>query len=142
MAVGERRAKELITPPPTLAGLQELSAPALLAMLFAGAIALLDGLAGQDLVLIGLLAIPPIIAAMSASLPETAVVAVFCVVLGALSIVWDQGIDSGQRLIGLTTTLAGGVAGIWVATLRANLNREQAASELLADAGRLMEDAL
>jgi serine phosphatase RsbU (regulator of sigma subunit) len=142
MPVRDRSAQELITPPPTLAGLQELSAPAVFAMLFGSAIAVLDGIAGQDLVLIGLLAIPPIIAAMSASQPETAVVAVFCLALALFSILWNGGIDDGQRLIGLTTTLAGGVAGLWVASLRANLNREQAASELLADAGVLMEDAL
>jgi serine phosphatase RsbU (regulator of sigma subunit) len=136
------RDRELVTPPPTLATLQDISGAAVVAMLCAGAIVLLDGLAGQDLVLIGLLAIPPIIAAMSASPPETAVVAAFCVALALLSILWNEGIDEGQRLIGLTITLAGSLAGLWVANLRANLNREQAASELLAEAGVLMEDAL
>ena len=93
----------MVTPPPTLAGLQELSGPALIAMLLASAIAVLDGLASNQLVIIGLLAIPPVIAAMSASLPETAVVAAFCLVLGLLSIVWGQGLDGGQRLVALTT---------------------------------------
>ena len=132
----------MVTPPPTLAGLQELSGPALIAMLLASAIAVLDGLASNQLVIIGLLAIPPVIAAMSASLPETAVVAAFCLVLGLLSIVWGQGLDGGQRLVALTTVSAGAFVGLWVATLRLTLNREQAASELLADAGALMEDAL
>jgi serine phosphatase RsbU (regulator of sigma subunit) len=111
-------------------------------MVMASAIAVLDGLASNELVIIGLLAIPPVIAAMSASLPETAVVVAFCLVLALLSILWNQGIDGGQRLVGLTTDFAGALAGLWVATLRANLNREQAASELLAEAGALMEDAL
>lgn len=111
-------------------------------MVMASAIAILDGLASNELVIIGLLAIPPVIAAMSASLPETAVVAVFCLVLALLSILWNQGIDGGQRLVGLTTDFAGALAGLWVATLRAKLNREQTASELLAEAGALMEDAL
>lgn len=136
------RNRELVTPPPTLAGLQELSGPALIAMVMASAIAVLDGLVTNQLVIIGLLAIPPVIAAMSASLPETAVVAVFCLVLGALSIIWTQGIDGGQRLVALTTICAGSLVGLWVAGLRLKLNREQAASELLADAGALMEDAL
>ena len=139
MAVRDR---ELVAPPPTLAGLQELSGPALIAMLIASAIAVLDGLTSDQLVIIGLLAIPPVIAAMSASLPETAVVAAFCLVLAMLSILWDQGVDGGQRLVALTTVLAGSLVGIWVASLRLKLNREQAASELLADAGALMEDAL
>jgi serine phosphatase RsbU (regulator of sigma subunit) len=82
-----------------------------------------------------------VIAAMSASRPETAVVSVFCFVLAALSPLWG-GFDGGQRAIGLTTVAAGALAGIWVASLRARLNREQAASELLGEAGALMEDAL
>jgi serine phosphatase RsbU (regulator of sigma subunit) len=136
------RDRELVNPPPTLAGLQELSGPALIAMVLASVIAVLDGLAANQLVFIGLLAIPPVIAAMSASLPETAVVAAFCIVLALLSILWTQGIDGGQRLVALATVSAGTLAGLWVASLRLRLNREQAASELLADAGALMEDAL
>jgi serine phosphatase RsbU (regulator of sigma subunit) len=134
--------RELVSPPPTLAGLQELSGPALIAMLLASVIAVLDGLASSQVVIIGLLAIPPVIAAMSSSLPETAVVAVFCLILGLLSIIWSQGLDDGQRLVALTTVAAGALAGLWVAALRFKLDRERAASELLADAGALMEDAL
>jgi serine phosphatase RsbU (regulator of sigma subunit) len=136
------RDRELVTPAPTLAGLQELSGPALIAMLLASAIALLDGLAANHVVIIGLLAIPPVIAAINASLPETAVVAAFCIALALLSIIWSQGIDGGQRIVALTAVSAGAFVGLWVASLRLKLNREQAASELLADAGALMEDAL
>jgi len=131
-----------VNPPPTLAGLQELSGPVLIAMLMASLIAVIDGLASNQLVIIGLLAIPPVVAAMSSSLPETAVVAAFCLVLGLLSILWNQGIDGGQRLVGLTSVSAGSLVGLWIASLRLSLSREQAASELLADAGALMEDAL
>ncbi|HEY4593110.1 MAG TPA: GAF domain-containing protein, partial [Thermoanaerobaculia bacterium] len=132
----------MVNPPPTLAGLQELSSPALIAMVMASVVAVVDGLASNQLVFVGLLAIPPVIAAMSASRPETAVVAAFCIVLALLSILWNQGIDGGQRLVALTTVSSGALAGLWVAGLRLKLNREQAASELLADAGALMEDAL
>ena len=135
------RDRELISPPPTLASLQELSGPALIAMLIATAIIVLDAALSDRLVFIGLLAVPPIIAAMSASLPETAVVAVFCVVLALLSPLWS-GLEDGQRLISTAVVVAGALGGIWVASLRARLNREQAASELLADAGGLMEDDL
>ena len=62
-------------------------------MLMASAIAVLDGLAGRDVMLIGLLAIPPVIAAMSASLPETGVVGAFCLALAVLSILWHQNLD-------------------------------------------------
>ena len=133
--------RELITPPPTLSSLQEISGPAVIAMLMAAAIVVVDAIVGGQLVFIGLLAIPPVVAAMSASLPETAVVAVFVVVLGFLSPLWG-GIDEGQRWISGAVIIAGAGCGIWVAGLRARLNREQAASELLAEAGALMEDAL
>ena len=135
------RDRELTTPSPTLTSLQELSGPALVAMLLAVAIVVVDALIGGQLVFIGLLAIPPVIAAMSASLPETAVVAVFCIVLGFLSPLWG-GIDEGQRWVSSAVIVAGAVCGIWVAGLRARLDRETAASELLAEAGALMEDAL
>jgi serine phosphatase RsbU (regulator of sigma subunit) len=136
------RDRELVNPPPSLANLQELSGPALIAMAVASLIAVLDGLAGSTVVLIGLLAIPPVIAAMSASLPETAVVGAFCLVLTVLSILWHQNVDVDQYAIAVTTVVAGVLAGLWVATLRVTLNREQAASELLGEAGGLMEDAL
>jgi serine phosphatase RsbU (regulator of sigma subunit) len=136
------RDRELVNPPPSLASLQELSAPALLAMLFASAIAVLDAVSGSTVVLVGLLAIPPVIAAMSASLPETAVVGAFALVLALLSILWNSGENLAQYGIAVITVIAGGLAGLWVASLRVHLNREQAASELLAEAGALMEDAL
>src|SRR5882724_12582014 len=101
------RDRELINPPPTLASLQELSGPVLIAMLVASSIAVLDGLLGPEAVLIGLLAIPPVIAAMSASLPETAVVGAFCLVLSVLSILWHGDVDTTQYLIAVVTVIAG-----------------------------------
>src|SRR5829696_4080112 len=135
------RDRELIRPAPTLANLQELSGPALIAMLMAAAIVVVDAVVGGRLVFIGLLAIPPVVAAMSASLPETAVVAVFCIVLDLLSPLWG-GIDGGQRWVSGAVVLSGALCGAWMAGLRARLDRETAASELLAEAGALMEDAL
>ena len=132
---------ELVRPPATLAGLKELSTTTLLAMAGAGLIAVLDGV-GSGLVLITLLAIPPVIAALNASPPETGVVGAFCVLLAVLSGTWNQNFDQTEYVIGLLTVIAGAVAGLWVASLRANLDREQAASELLAEAGRLMETPL
>jgi serine phosphatase RsbU (regulator of sigma subunit) len=139
MPLGDR---QLVDPPPTLATLQEISRPALVAMLVAIGVAVFDGLAAPTPVLIGLLAIPPLIAAMSASLPESAVVGAFCLALAVLSLLWGQGEETGQRLVSMSVCLFGTLGGLWVATLRVNLNREQAGSELLADAGALMEDAL
>jgi serine phosphatase RsbU (regulator of sigma subunit) len=139
MPLGDR---ELVNPPPSLANLQELSGPALIAMLVASAVAVVDGLLAPSPVLIGLLAIPPVIAAMNASLPETAVVGAFCLVLAVLSLLWGQGEATDQRLVSMCVCFAGSAVGLWVASLRATLNREQVASELLGEAGALMEDAL
>jgi serine phosphatase RsbU (regulator of sigma subunit) len=139
MPLGDR---ELVNPPPTLANLHELSGPAFAAMLVASAIAVLDALAGPQTVVVGLLAIPPVIAAMSASLPETAVVGAFCLVLALLSILWHDNADVTQYVVAVATVIAGDLAGLWVASLRVNLNREQAASELLVEAGALMEEAM
>ena len=136
------RKRELVSPPPTLAGLTELSSPALVAMLIAGAIAVLDGVAAPTPVLIGLLAIPPVIASMSSSLPETGVVSAFCLVITVLSLLWGGGSETEQRLVSMAVAVAGTLTGLWVASLRQDLDREQVASELLADAGALMEDAL
>src|SRR5918996_4502947 len=136
------RDRELVTPPPTLASLQELSGPALVAMLIASAVAVLDGLAGSTPILIGLLAIPPVIAAMIASRPETGAAGAFCLVLALLSVLWHENADLTQYVVALMTVVAGSLAGLWVASLRVNLNREQTASDLLAEAGGLMEDAL
>jgi serine phosphatase RsbU (regulator of sigma subunit) len=133
---------ELVNPPPTLASLQELSGPAFVAMLVGSAIAVLDGITGPDAVLIGLLAIPPVIAAMSASLPETAVVGAFCLVLALLSILWHEDAGVAQYVIAVFTVIAGDLVGLWVASLRVHLNRERAASELLAEAGAVMEEDL
>jgi serine phosphatase RsbU (regulator of sigma subunit) len=135
------RQPELVKPPATLAGLQELSASALLGMGAAGLIAVLDGV-GSGIVLIALLAIPPVIAALNATPPETGLVGAFCVLLAVLSGTWNQNFDQTEYLVGAMTVIAGAVAGLWVASLRANLGREQAASELLSEAGRLMESTL
>ncbi|MGH2956010.1 MAG: PP2C family protein-serine/threonine phosphatase [Solirubrobacterales bacterium] len=111
-------------------------------MLAAGGLAIGDGLAGSPVQVIGLLAIPPVIAAMSASAPETGVVGAFCLVLAVLSGTWNENLGSAQFMVTLATVVAGALVGLWVASLRAYLNRERAAFELLAEAGALMEDAL
>jgi serine phosphatase RsbU (regulator of sigma subunit) len=135
------RHPELVKPPASLAGLKELSATALFGMGGAGLIAVLDGV-GTGIVLIALLAIPPVIAALNSTPPETAVVGAFCVILAVLSGTWNENFDQTEYLVGVMTVVAGAVAGLWVASLRAHLDREQAASELLAEAGRLMESTL
>jgi serine phosphatase RsbU (regulator of sigma subunit) len=132
------RHPELVKPPATLGDLRELSATTLLAIAGAGVLAVLGGIS-PALVLVPLLAIPPVVAALNASPPETGIVGAFCVILAVLSGTWNADFGEPEYVVGLLTVIAGAIAGLWVAGLRAHLNREQAASELLADAGRLME---
>jgi serine phosphatase RsbU (regulator of sigma subunit) len=131
-----------VKPPPTLTSLEEISRPALVAMAVATGLVLLDGLAGPTVVLVGLLAIPPVIAAMSASTAETGIVGGFCALMAIFSGLWNQNIDSAEYVVEVLTVLAGGIAGLWVASLRENLNREQAAAELFVELGERMEAAL
>jgi serine phosphatase RsbU (regulator of sigma subunit) len=132
---------ELVKPPATLSDLQQLSTTTLLSMAGAGLIAVLGGIS-PDLILIPLLAIPPVVAALNSSPPETGVVGGFCALLAAISGTWNQNFGEPEYVVALLTVLGGAVAGLWVASLRAHLNRERAASELLAEAGRLMESTL
>src|SRR5690349_23145997 len=111
MPPGER---DLGPHPPGLARLQEISGPALIAILVASAIAVLDAILAPAPVLIGLLAIPPVIAAMSSSLPETALVGGFCLTLAVLSLLWGEGMESGQRAVSMGVAIAGSLAGLWV----------------------------
>jgi serine phosphatase RsbU (regulator of sigma subunit) len=111
-------------------------------MFAASVIAVLDGVADESAHVIGLLAIPPVIAALNASRPETAMVGALCIVLAVLSGTWNTNLDSAQFFVSVFTVIAGCMVGLWVASLRTNLNRERTASEILADAGALMEDAL
>ena len=138
------RERELVKPPPTLASLEKISAPALIAMVIAGTIAVLDGLAGDTVLLIGLLAIPPVIAAMSAvDTRDRGSSAPFCVLMALLSASGTG--RSSQRLRGR------GARRSWRARSPASgspacaidlLPRAAGRSEILAEAGRLIEDDL
>lgn len=111
-------------------------------MLMAALFTLVDGVAGTGVSLIGLLAIPPVIAAMSSSRPETGMVAGLCILLGGLSGLWNTNLGSSAYLTGMLEILAGAAVGLWVAGLRATLIRERQAAELMADAGELLEEDL
>lgn len=111
-------------------------------MVLASLIAVIDGVAGPNVVLIGLLAIPPLVAAIRSSLPETAVVGGVCVVLAVISGLWNMNVDSTAYFVEVLTVISGTIAGLWLASLRVDLDREKDAAELMADAGALIEDRL
>jgi serine phosphatase RsbU (regulator of sigma subunit) len=132
----------LTEPPPSLRSLQELSGPALLAITLAGVIAVLDGAAGGEIVLLGLLAIPPVIAAMGSSVPETGIVGAASVVLALLSGLWNENFGSTPYVVEVMTVIAGSIAGLWIAALREEAKREKISADLLAEAGAVMEQAM
>jgi serine phosphatase RsbU (regulator of sigma subunit) len=138
----EPKRLELVTPPPTVVGLRRLSNTSLVAILLAGMIAFLDAVAATDGVLSGLLAVPPLVAAIRATFAETAAVGAFCLLLAILAGTWNDNFGATQYVVSLLTVSAGAIVGLWVARMRWKLDREQVASEILADAGRLMEIAL
>jgi hypothetical protein len=109
-------------------------------MLVASAIALLDGLAGPYRSLIGLLAIPPVIVGDEAHRCPDGRDRAFCLVLALLSVLWHENADLTQYVVAVMT-VAGDLAGLWVATSGSDRPRA-GASELLAEASALMEDAL
>ncbi|MGH2923766.1 MAG: PP2C family protein-serine/threonine phosphatase [Solirubrobacterales bacterium] len=119
--------------------MQELSGPALLALGLAGLIAVLDGAAGGEIVLLGLLAIPPVIAAMGASVPQTAIVGAACVVLAVLSGLWNENMGSSAYVVEVMTVIAGSIAGLWIAALREEAAREKLSADLLAEVGAVTE---
>lgn len=133
----------LVEPQAGLGDLKELSGPALLAILIAGLLAVIDGATREPtVILVGLFAIPPVVAAMSASVPETGIVGTVCIVLGLLAGIWNENLGEPDHIVRMMTVLAGAIAGIWVATLRDEINREKLSAELLAGAGAVMERAM
>ena len=142
VTVGTQGDQLLLARPAALADLRELSLPTLLAMAVGALVVILDGVAGPELNLIALLAIAPVIAAMSASEAETGVVGAFCVVMALLSGLWNQHLFAGDHLVAVLVVASGSVAGLWTAALRERLERARVAEGLLAEVGTLLEDEL
>ena len=134
------RERELIRPPPSFGSLDALTPPTLLLMALAGALAVLDGLFSHSLIVVSLLAFPPMIAATRVSVAETAVVGIFCLSLAILSGLWNENVGEGDYFVRLLVVLAGAGAAVWVAALRARLARERDAADLLAETGLLLQE--
>ena len=132
----------LLRRPTALADLRSLSGPTLIALAISAFVVVMDGAAGPVVNLIPLLAIAPVIAALSTSEAETAVVGAFCVVMALLSGLWNERFADADHLVAILVVAAGSVAGLWTAALRERLERGRNAQALLAQAGTLLEDEL
>jgi serine phosphatase RsbU (regulator of sigma subunit) len=135
------RERELIRPPPGLGSLDALTPPTLLLMAIAGALAALDGVFSDSVVLVGLLAFPPVIAATRVSVAETALVGVFCLSLAILSGLWNQNVGASDYFVRLLVVLLGAGTAVWVAGLRVSLARERDGADLLAETGLLLQES-
>ena len=136
------RDRELIHPAPSLGSLDALTPLALVLAALAGGLAALDALVSHSVVVVSLLAFPPVIAATRASVAETAAVGVFCVALAALSGLWNDNIGTGDYFVRLVVVLAGAGAGAWIASLRVSVARERDSADLLAETGLLLEESM
>jgi serine phosphatase RsbU (regulator of sigma subunit) len=112
-------------------------------MALAAGIAAADLLAGETVNLIGVLALPPLIAAPIIDARRTAVVSVFCVALAVAAGAWNGVFgELNPHLIRLLTVAVAGVFATWLAHLRISLIEARRRSAALAQAGLLLENTL
>ena len=135
------RERELIRPAPSLGSLDALTPPTLLLMALAGALAALDGVLSHSLIVVSLLAFPPVIAAARVSVAETAVVGVFCLTLAILSGLWNENLGASDYFVRVLVVLAGSGVAVWVAGLRVSVARERDGADLLAETGLLLQES-
>ena len=109
----------------------------------------LDRLTGESTALVGLYAIPPLLAALATSTGATAVVAALAIVLGLVSTLWSGETDA-QAVIRLSTVVVVALMAVWAAWLRERtqraarrerlvLTQAQTAERELADAFGLLD---
>jgi serine phosphatase RsbU (regulator of sigma subunit) len=113
-----------------------------LSFLLATGVAVLDAMVGSEVILIGLLVIPPIVASMRAGMAGTALIAGYCFALAIDAGVWDEFFLSADHLVRvLVIAIVGGLA-VWVAQLRERISAARRGAGILAEAGKLAEDLL
>ena len=105
-------------------------------------LAAVDVLISDNVVLITLLAFPPLLAAIRSSPAATAAVAVLCLALALGSAAWNGGIEANNYPVRILVVALGSGAAIWIASLRESLRREHAAADLLAETGLLLQESL
>jgi PAS domain S-box-containing protein len=93
----------------------------LLAALLVVVLAVLDGLNGDDTIIVPLYVLGPLLAAMTATPRVTAAVAVLASVLGAVVLAVQTEMSAGQDLVRLATVVLGSALAVWIAALRTRL---------------------
>jgi serine phosphatase RsbU (regulator of sigma subunit) len=136
------RERSLIEPAPKVTSLRSFGGRTVLALFLALALAGLDVALGSSVVVVSLLAFPPLLAATRGSVAEAAVVGVVCVLLAVLSGVWNDNLGVNDYPVRIIVVAMGAGAAVWVASLRDSLRREHDAAELLAETGLLLQESL
>lgn len=113
----------------------------MLCFLLATGIAVLDAVS-SSLVLMGLLILPPLLAALRSGTIGTALIAAYCVALGIDSGVWNDFLFSIDHIIRLLVIALGSGLAVWIAELRGHNAAAERAAAVLAQTGALVEDAL
>ena len=115
---------------------------------FAGSLAVAFVLAAIDaalqdkLILLPLLALPPLTASIGSGRLRTCVVGAVCVVL-AILLGWPDGMfASREHVVDVATIAIVGVAAYWIARVRERLNAAEGRSKLVADAGAALQRSL
>jgi serine phosphatase RsbU (regulator of sigma subunit) len=138
MAARSEGERLFLTRSAALADVRMLSGPTLIAMGLGTLVVLLDGAAGPAVSLVPLLAIAPVVAALSASPPETGVVGIFCATMALFSGLWKGDFAQPEHLVSILVVCSGAVAGYSTAMLRERLERRRKSEALLAEVGTLL----
>jgi PAS domain S-box-containing protein len=108
----------------------------------ATAIAVADAIIGQDVILIGLLAVPAVLAGARMSMRGTAVVAVYVVALAVGLGALDHIFGSGGHLGRVAAVAAVGALATWIAATRERDADARHRYSLIADVGAILQSRL
>jgi serine phosphatase RsbU (regulator of sigma subunit)/PAS domain-containing protein len=97
---------------------------------------------GNKLVLLPLLALPPLGAAVGSGRLRTAIVGAVCVVLTIAMGAPDDMFATREHLVDIVTVAAIAVAAYWIARVRERLHAAEKRSKLVADAGAALQRSL
>jgi PAS domain S-box-containing protein len=112
------------------------------ALAVALALAVVDLLSGPELVLIALLAVPPLIAALGSGATRTAIVAVASAVLSILLGVADDNLLDREHVVSMGAVVSVGLTAYYIARLRERLEAQELSAKLVADAGAALQRSL
>ncbi|MFN2611985.1 MAG: GAF domain-containing protein, partial [Solirubrobacterales bacterium] len=113
----------------------------LLALGLATLFAIIDGAASGQFVVIGLLALPPILTSATAGSRATLLVAGYCVSLALMAVFWHEWTLSSYLPRVLVVTSAGALS-VWNASLRERLTASVRGGALLAEGMSMLDNTL